>query len=229
VSGLLTAAALSPKVTVGGRLILELPQALYAPLGPFRASGRFFLPVFFAIAYLLLRTLMTRLGARLATVVLVGILWLQYTDLATALNRIRFATRGSNGSAADTWQLPLQWSSWAFAQDGFRRLELVPPDAWGDQAEVVKLVYLAARTGLASDLGEAARSDSNSIRRWRRAAAERFAQGLLEPEVLYVVHPQHLPQVARIDGTTCRPVDGFFACWVRLEPGGDHGSSWIRR
>jgi len=205
----LTLAALSPKITVAGQLVVELPAALYRPLAPFRASGRLFLPVVLVIVYLLLRLLAARLSAGLATAVLALLLVVQIGEGAGRSSRLRLATGADRRH--QVWRARPDLDAWRPLAAGCRRLRLHPNGRWGGD-DSVPLVYLAARLGLATSAGEVARGDHGALRRALESEAG-FAA-----DTLYVVREADRAGL-EAQGLTCRELDGVHVCALPCQPG----------
>ena len=202
--------ALSPKLTLGADVVAELPRALYAPLAPFRASGRFFQPSGYLMLFLALRAVAHRLRPWRATALMLAVVAIQYADIHQKLDEFR---RRNTHDSHYAWPQPLHRDNWRFATDTYARMILVPAEGW-DPEVTVPLVYLAARSGLAINSGESARGDGQAMWNYRRAEERRMGSGLLEPAELYIVHPAHIGafESRHGDRVSCSEVDGYHAC-----------------
>lgn len=208
VCALLTAAALSPKVRIAGRVAVELPRILYAPLNPFRASGRFFLPVCYAILYLVLRVPAARLGRGAAAILLLVCLVYQLRDLSG----FRSQTRANSGSErTDAWDKALHADAWASVLDGRRSVRLTPPGQWSPEVSV-PVVDLAARSGLSCNGGQAARTDFGAMWHAVEAARRELEAEPLAADTIYVVHPDVVEQFQARHRAACREIEGFHTC-----------------
>jgi hypothetical protein len=205
----LTLVALSPTIMFGSAVVVQLPAVLYAPFAPFRASGRFFAVVFFVLLILSLRLLRARLPARLAATLVIGALTLQIMDLHDGLAGMR-ADRFREEQFS--WNQPLDWGGWTAAVRPYRTLILLGP--W-DEVTQVAFAYFAARTGLATNLGEAARTDFTAVYHFRHQQEEEIARGIVDPTALYVVHPDQLTALLATGGVACSTLDGFHTCTAR--------------
>lgn len=205
----LTIVAVSPKVTVGRDVLIELPRVLYAPFAPFRASGRFVQPVFYLMLFLALRRVAHHLSARPATAVVVAVLALEIADISPRLNRI---ARTNNREARYVWRKPLDWESWRFVADGNRRMVVVP-QGW-DSDTTAAFTWLAGRAGLPINVGEPSRVDMNALYKVNQALQDQLAGGRLDPATVYVVHPSQLDAFLSVHGdqVVCRTVDDYHAC-----------------
>lgn len=213
-TGVLLLVAISPKVTFGSHVLFELPQVLYAPFAPFRASGRFVLPAFYLMLFLLLWLVAHRLPGWAASAVLIVVLWVQLADIGGRLNGIR--DQAARGAELHVWKQPLSWEAWRFATDSYRRMLLVPPDDW-DHEKALPFAYLAARSGMATTAGYAARSDKAAMQAARRRLKEQLVAGELDRDAVYIVDARYLSQFQQNfgDRVSCRVVDGFDACIPR--------------
>lgn len=202
--------ALSPTITFAGRVILELPPALYSPLSPFRGSGRFAAPVAMTLLVLALRVLAKRNRAWIAAPLLLLCVLLQLDEAAPQRRQVRVLFAEPLFS---TWRDALSWDRWEPETRGRRELRLVPDGRWtGD--EIASFAYLAARNGLASGAGEAARVDGAAL---TQAAAVRDAeleQGVLHEDILYVAHTEEAERLKLYPSLVCRRLDGYLACSV---------------
>lgn len=199
---LLTAAALSPKITVAGRLVLELPEILYRPITPFRASGRFFLPVAVAITYLALRLLAARARPDLATAVLALAVVLQVKEGAPQAELLRGRRFHP---ASHEWAEAPSWEAWRPVAAGRAHLRLLPEEAWSED-DSLPVVRLAARYGLTTSRGVAARLDAGALAAaWQQRAS-------VARDTLFVAPAEAGAHVEQISGLECRELDGYLAC-----------------
>jgi hypothetical protein len=205
----LTIIAVSPKVTVGRGVPIELPRVLYAPFAPFRASGRFVQPVFYLMLFLALLRVARHLSARPATAVVVAVLALEIADINPHLNLI---ARTNNREARYVWRKPLDWESWRFVADGNRRMVVVP-QGW-DSDTTAAFTWLAGRAGLPINVGEPSRVDMSALYNVNQALQQQLAGGRLDAATVYMVHPSHIDDFLSVHGgeVACRIVDGYHAC-----------------
>jgi hypothetical protein len=210
---LLITIAVSPKVTFGPHVLVELPRALYAPFGPFRASGRFVQPAFYLMLFLLLRRVARHLPPWAAIAVALAVLALQIHDINPMLGEIHHRTANP---ARYTWRHPLHAESWRFATDSHRRMIVVPSKAW-DRDTRAALIWLAARAGLAINGGEPSRYDQDAAYRADQALIRQLASDALDPATVYVVHPADLDAFVAVhhDHVSCVQVEGYNACTAK--------------
>jgi hypothetical protein len=205
----LTIVAVSPTVTLGREVLIELPRILYAPFAPFRASGRFVQPVFYLMFFLVLRRVARHLSARMATAVVVAVLALEIADIGPRLDHI---ARANNREARYAWRQPLDWESWRFVADGNRRMIIVPK-GWDSDTKAA-FIWLAGRAGLPINAGEPSRVDMNALYKVNQALQRQLASGRLDPATVYMVHPAQIDAFLSLHGdqVACRTVDGYHAC-----------------
>jgi Family of unknown function (DUF6311) len=205
---LLTLAALSPRIFVGRWLVATLPTSLFLPLAPFRASGRLFLPVSYVALMIALCLVWKRLRPLPAAALVAGCVLIQAVDLSPGLAALR--REHSVGHAIEG--ATAQRESWAPVLSGARKLLLLPP-AWSD-ADSLPLALQAARAGLATNGGTAARIDHAALYQYRRTFNLAIDAGRLEPGAVYVVHPQEEArfQPALERATQCRRWEGYLVC-----------------
>jgi hypothetical protein len=212
-AGALLIAAISPVVTFGSRVLFELPHQLYAPFATFRASGRFVLVPFFVMLFLLLRWLGRLRPTWAASLVLLAIVVIEIRDIERGLSRY---ASGAARVGSIAWEQPLRWESWRFATDSYRRIIHVPRGGWRPDV-LIAFSYLAARSGLAINVGEVGRADIPALFAAARALDRDVAAGRLDPEAVYIVHASFVDRFMADNGdrVTCRAVDGFHACTLR--------------
>jgi hypothetical protein len=212
----LAAFSLADVVRAGGREVVSL-RGLYRPLSaliaPFRTSGRFLWPLYYALlggAIAALPRLVRR--PRLAAALLGGALALQVVDLAPRAFAARFEP--ARRRLADP--------RWALARARYDHLALVPaqvvgggPACWGREwgKEAWRpLAYEAYALGMTVNSGYVARG---SHRRFERACEDLerdVASGRLDGRTVYVVHPSRLASFTDRPGVGCGALDGYAVC-----------------
>jgi hypothetical protein len=199
-----------------GREVLSL-RRLYRPLagvvGPFRSSGRFIWPLYYALVGGAVVALL-RLARRpaLATAVLAGALALQVAELAPPALGARFREA--------PWRF--RDARWELARGRYLHLALAPAlivgggppcagpgwseDAWRAPA------YEAYRLGLTVNSGYLARGAHEKYEGPCREVERQAAEGRLARGTIYVVQPERAGALARRPGVRCGVLDGRHVC-----------------
>ncbi|WP_152548592.1 DUF6311 domain-containing protein [Cupriavidus sp. SK-4] len=179
----LTLYALSTSVYVGEYRLLryDWPTALHGVTATFRASGRFFWPVGYAIAAFVLYGLSRCYRPRTAALLMVAVAALQWLDTA-ALRTVAVAEKPMDRVSSDALVGALVASH--------AKLVTQPPIGCTDDRAALDggfaMQLLAARGGLAINSLSGARQDMDCGR-----AAAALSQQTLEPGVLVVLGPPY--------------------------------------
>jgi Family of unknown function (DUF6311) len=206
----LTLLALSPVVTMGSQILFKYDSSWWGPLTVFRASGRMFWPVYYAMAAGILMAV-ARLRFWIALPLLtIGVL-LQATDLSahyTALRHVR--TIG--------FRDPLESRFWRVVPPHYKRLTLVPTNICGDLRAIdyTSFSLIAGRHGMAINAGFAARYDVEKVRRYCATYHDELRLGVLSTDELYVIRPDWIADFHKASTTplVCTMVDQYGVCAV---------------
>lgn len=211
-----TAFAISPRVTLGDRVVLDL-LGDSPGLSMFRSSARFFWPAEYALLAAAIGVIASRLNAWVVVLVLAAALTAQVTDLHRWYLNTHDGARLAEFHEA--WKTPLTSPEWAELVRGRTRVRLVFPESCRGPAPVrlSEAAFLASTHGLALNDGFAARVDAG---RWAAACAqfhEDLARGRVDPAALYLVAPPLVEAFTRHAGGSapCRVIDGVTACAAR--------------
>ncbi len=175
--------AISHRVMLGGRLLLEvpLPGPLLEVAGTLRASERFWWPLAYALMLAGAGGLVARLGPRRAGWALAALLALQALDLRPGYARIAHFFPPTAAQAPLRLGDP-EWRRLA-AQAG--AIRLVPAMNQGPLWEEVAV--LAATAGRPTDATYLARNDPAAVAALAQAILARLRDGRPEPGVLYIL------------------------------------------
>ena len=218
----LTLFAISNRVGIAGSgFDIPLPQSIIDRANTLRGSGRMFWPVFYVILWAILRGVIKRYPAKLATGMLCGALLLQAVDTSAGWLPIR----KSMAPTGSTWSSPLKSAFWASVPGKYRRIHMVVPKNQKRGYEV--FAYFAATHGMVTDAFYAARVDEAKLKAATRRALAAVNRGEYEADTLYVLDPK-LVRTARTKLDPSRDllerIDGFWivAPGFRCQPECEH-------
>ena len=207
----LTAFSLSPRVTFGDRVVLDLIPYV-GDTSVFRATARFFWPMTYALVAAAIGSLAVLLTRRAAAALLIGALVLQVSDLASWYVSLH---RGFHDAAFLQSKAPRTSAAWADLLPHFQHLRLYlpsfcdgpPPLALADAA------YLAGLHGLALNDGFAARTPAGKLALECERLRQELARGTIDARTVYVVAPALVSEFqTHARATTCRTIDGVAVC-----------------
>ena len=209
---LMTAFALSPKVTFGRFVLVDLSGPWSAPLAAFRSSGRFFWP----LAYLTLTWAVVTVATRLPHVLAVATLGAAVVVQAVDLHAIHADRRSvAHGVEFYAWPNPFTSPRWAAIAPGYAHLALVPPPQCGETPQPYEsAVRLASAHGLTLNAGVIAREDEGARRRYCAAFDAEIDALRLRPDTLYIVSEPAAGVLTRSGGdlVACGAVDTVWIC-----------------
>jgi hypothetical protein len=215
-SFLLTALALSTRVTAGQMVLftLPLPQSALSLLAIFRSSGRFFWPVHYLLVLgAIVGTVLAFPDPRVRRAVLALMLLLQYADTFAMRSAVAQQSR-------TTWPNPLSADDWTVIGLSHKHLIILPArqcdaaqtpggdDTWPWFAR------LAARGGMTLNSVHTARLSAASYAFNCAELPKRLVQSGLAKDSAYVLGDRLALAVVSRYGAThyCRRVDGFNLC-----------------
>ena len=207
----MAAVALSPRVTLGDRVLVDLSGPWAAPLALFRSTGRFLWPLTYVLLTWTVAVVLRRASYRAATIVLAGVVAVQMYDLADFHAYLR-----ATGHSREfyEWENPFVSPRWPGIARQFRHLVLSPPPQCatpviGSDAAL----WFAARHRLTVNTG--------TLSRWSEVARARYCDrlgadmdaGRLEPASLYLMTEAHLRRLpVTAEGIACGRIDGLAVC-----------------
>jgi hypothetical protein len=208
----MTAFAISPVVTLGSSVLVDLSGPWTGPLAMFRSSGRFAWPLAYLLVVWAVVTVTRRLPASSAHVVLGLAVAVQLVDLHGAH---RFRHDAARDPAFFSWPRLFASPRWTAIAAGYRHLELVPPPQCGEAPIPYEpAVRLAATHGLTVNAGVVARADMAARRRYCADADAAIDAGRLADARLYVVIPAAAAILMRSFGghVACGAIDSVWIC-----------------
>ena len=169
--------SLSGTITLNDQVLvnLPLPDFFVRLSGLFRASGRFFWPVFYLLVLLILVRVMQKV--RFAQWILAGALILQILDLQLMIENKRF-------SDYRVYQSPLRSEFWISAASAFKHIELLP--AVRQTNAYAPFAIFAANNRLSLNWGYFARGQYAEIQAYGDAETRGLIAGNAKADTLYV-------------------------------------------
>jgi hypothetical protein len=187
----LTFFALSNNIGIGAwTFTIPLTPKLFSIASILRASARMFWPVFYVIAIAGIYFLIRGYSKKIATTVLGIALAVQIFDTSGAWleikNKINYPGAQPVSSLSDPF--------WTDAAMHYRKVVRVP--VWNEQAIWEKFANYAAQNQLGTNSVFMGRVDQQKIERSNQKIKEMLAQGKFEPDTLYIVEDNYVPQFA---------------------------------
>ena len=204
--------SLSPTVTLGSRVLLDLNGPWSAPLAVFRSSGRFAWPLAYVLVISAVVALARRLSRRATHVVLATAVIVQLVDLHAAHEARR---RVARDPAFHSWERRFTSGRWSAIAPRYRHLALVPPPQCGETPIPYEpAVRLAATYGLTVNAGVIARRDPAAQRRYCVEADADIDAVRLRDDTLYVVSEDAAGVLRRMGGAqvACGAMDAVWIC-----------------
>lgn len=213
--GLMALASLSPRITFGQHVVLDvaLPERVRMWYSTFRTTGRFFWPAGYLLTAGAIAVVAARCRLLTALLILSAAAGVQAYDL-----RSRYAADRAMRSDPSwyEWSDPSRDAYWSATAARYRHLVVVSEAACSPVPSLSPaLFYLAGRYGLTINLGGAGRVSSKQL---ASACAEMMSdvqRGRLSPDTIYVVaDADRLRAAADPIPLTCHPLAGAAGCVV---------------
>lgn len=204
--------ALSPRITFGSRLLLDLSGPWSEPMAVFRSTGRFFWPMAYLLLAWALATTIRRFPSRLALAIVLPAVMLQFVDLHGA-HEERRRTAHSPGFYA--WTNPMTSSVWEGVLPLYDHLVLYPPPQCGQSPVAFEpAAYLAGLHGLTINTGGVARPDEAARLRYCRALGDQVKAGTIDDRSLYIMLPSEVEGLRRDSQSraVCGVIDTLSVC-----------------
>lgn len=180
--------AVSPRVTLGDAVLVDLTSPALDRWAFFRASGRFFWPMTYLLLSAAISLVVTRLRTMLAIAVLMSAVTLQFIDQWNAHQERRTTSRSD---AFHSWERQLS-PVWSEVLPHYRRIVIAPAtQCGGGPIGHEELAYLAGLHELTINSGLGARWDEESRRRYCGALDVAMSSGQLDDDAIYIVSPAH--------------------------------------
>ncbi|MBB5359462.1 hypothetical protein HDE76_002691 [Rhodanobacter sp. ANJX3] len=184
----LTLLAISNEVTLGSRVLFVLPMSakITSAMNVFRASGRLFWPVYYLLMLAAVRSTL-RFSRPVCIRVLLLFFVVQLFDLFPFYHAIN---RASTATVANSKFPVFPSAFWAQARSRYANIYVIP----GQYKDGENIAYesLAGAHGFAIDTAYAARLPAAALQEPRQIRHERFFEGLLDPNGLYLMQSSAL-------------------------------------
>jgi hypothetical protein len=184
-----------------------LPRPILAAASFFRASGRMFWPVFYAIVLAVIFLVVRGYSKRTAVSLLAFAVVVQVADTSAEWARIRTGLMSEPGSELST---PLASPFWKNAAARYSTVRYIPPGTVFPQWS--KIAAFAAQNALGTDAVYLARFSRRALKQAQQIASENVLTGRYDSRTLYVLDDSTLRQAAlSIDSASdaLLKVDGF--------------------
>jgi hypothetical protein len=184
-----------------------LPLPILAAASYFRASGRMFWPVFYAIVFAIIFLVVRGYSKRTAISLLAFAVVIQVGDSSVAWAQFRPRLMTAPGPALGT---PLASPFWKNAADRYRTVRCLPPGTV--LPDWFKVAAFAAQNALSTDAVYLSRINRLALQQAQQNASERIATGRYDAGTLYVLDDSAFRLAALSidpDSDVLLKVDGF--------------------
>ncbi|MEZ5287122.1 MAG: DUF6311 domain-containing protein [Vicinamibacterales bacterium] len=203
--------ALSPRVTLGGRVLVDYQAPwLEAWFGMLRVTGRFFWPAAYSLLALSLGAVLSTLRPTVGSLVVGAALVLQAADLHPG-----FAMRraDAHAPAARRWFYPFRSTAWDRILAPYAHLALIlPPQCGATPVPFEAAAYLASLHGLSVNAGEQSRWDADQAGAYCDGFRAAIAARQFDRATLYLLYPPYRPHVLPGSTLFCGTLDGMQVC-----------------
>jgi len=204
--------ALSPRMTAGASVVVDMSGPWAERFAVFRATGRFFWPLGYLLMAWALAIIATRLPSRVALTVLLSLVIVQTLDLHGAHEERR---RGARDPDFYAWANPMVSPVWDRALPEYNHLVLYPPPQCGPSPIAWEAAaHRAGLHGLTLNAGGVARPDDAARLRYCHDLGEQVKGGHLEPRTFYIVPPSEVERIrqAAQPPAVCGVIDTVSVC-----------------
>jgi hypothetical protein len=190
-----------------------LPERFVDRANIFRASGRMFWPVFYAIVLVVIYLVVRGHRPRVAACLLALAMCVQVVDTQDGWAGLR---QNRMMAKASQWSTPLRDPFWASAALHYAKVRSLQPQNQSDTWQPI--ANYAASHGLKTDTAYLGRMSSKALERARQNAARMLQTGQYEPDSLYILDEKSMLEAVksvRSDTDLLARIDGL----VVLAPG----------
>jgi hypothetical protein len=212
VASAMAAFALSPRVTLGRAVLVDLSGPIAERFAVFRATGRFFWPMAYLLVAGVVAAIVTRARPRTALILLTAAAVLQMVDLNGAHLERR---RNAHDPAFHAWQQPMVSAAWAAALPHYDHLVLYPPPQCGPSPMPYEpAAWQAGLHGLTLNAGGVARPDDAARLAYCHGLGDEVKAGRIDPRSFYVMLPSEVPalRAKAAPPVVCGLIDALSVC-----------------
>lgn len=212
VAALMTAFAISPRVTFGSTVLVDLVGPWAAPLALFRSSGRFVWPLTYLLVTWAIVSVARRLPARAVPWALAAVIVIQIADLQHVYRDRRQAT---HDPAFYAWEQPFVSDRWPRIARHYRHVVLAPPPQCRPAAlPLSPVIRFAAEHRLTVNSGVLSRHEERTRARYCERLAAEVAAGQLDGQSIYLVAADRADAIraAGRGGVVCGVIDAVTVC-----------------
>jgi hypothetical protein len=209
---LAAAYALSPRVTLGSKVLFDYSTPALERWAVFRASGRFFWPAEYLIVSCTIGAVVSTLRPSAAAVALAAGLALQLLDLRGAHADRRTTARSET---FHTWVNDLPSPVWHEILPRYDHIVIAPPRLCAEEPIGFEApALLAGQYGLTLNSGEVARFDELKRRQYCRRLADEFLSGAVDDRSLYLVADEYATalRASSQKPLVCGSIDRAYVC-----------------
>jgi hypothetical protein len=202
--------ALSPRVTLGRDVVVDMTGSVAGYFAVFRATGRFFWPLGYLIVVGVVFAIVTRARPRTALILLGAAAAL--VDLHGAHLERR---RNAHDPAFHAWHQPMVSAAWAAALPHYDHLVLYPPPQCGPSPISYEApAYMARRHGLTINAGGVARPDEAARLAYCHDLGETVKAGVIDERSFYIMLPSEVAalRAAAQLPVACGVIDALSVC-----------------
>jgi hypothetical protein len=183
--------AISNHIAMGAHEIFSynLPSITEPFTNAFRASGRFFWPVYYLIYLAIFYLIFSRLERSVAITLCAVLLFVQIIDSSDALRFFR-----NKFTRAPAWSSPMRAPLWSDIARHYRKIIFVLPH--NSPTNWMPLAHFAATNRMAINIGCFARVNQAKERNARKQVAASIINDDLSPDSLYIFEDDELWRVA---------------------------------
>jgi hypothetical protein len=178
--------SLSPRVTFGSEVVLDVTSPSLERLALFRATGRFFWPATYALVAAIIAVVVLRFRPRVALLVLGAGIALQVADLRAHYQILRETSWSETFHA---WPQPMQAPAWHVVLPHYQRMVLYGPEQCGPApVPLANPALLAGIYGLSINTGHMARFDHAARRAYCQQLRREYDAGLVADDAVYLLN-----------------------------------------
>lgn len=181
--------AITNKISIADSEInIPIPETLLHMANMFRASGRFFWPVYYVLLICIISGLI-KLYKEKASALLIVFFIIQVVDTSAGwLEKKKHLTENSK-----YWQPPFKSEFWNIVPERYDKIRLIEPANNATTSDWYKLAYFSAINKMGTDSISIARIDSNKLKIAQQSAFTALTTGEYDKDSLYILKKKHLP------------------------------------